>query len=267
MFRAAQRTSREPKAVKIIDQKRLELRHGNGVVRDQLKREVELAGELRHPNLLAVDGVRQTRTGEVIVVSELLVGGELFELCARRGRLTTTETAGLIRQLLEAVEYLHSRGIVHRDLKPENVLLSCASADARLVIIDFGSSSELGTDGHCRTLVGTLGYIAPEVLRAEPYSAAVDMWALGVITYVLLCGRFPFRQERHATAGAPEKYPTDSLVFPRDVCETARAFVRSLLRVAPDERPSATEARTHPFVRMSASCSDDEALVGVDALE
>jgi calcium/calmodulin-dependent protein kinase I len=122
---------------------------------------------------------------------ELVDGKELFDKIVERGQYSEKDAANIVRQIISAVEYLHERGIAHRDLKPENLLSSGSDEKEVIKIADFGFSKDF-TDDKLQTSCGSPGYVAPEVLTSESYDKSVDMWSLGVIIYILLCGYPPF---------------------------------------------------------------------------
>ncbi|MBW04796.1 Calcium/calmodulin-dependent protein kinase type 1B, partial [Eschrichtius robustus] len=123
-----------------------------------------------------------------------VTGGELFDRIMERGSYTEKDASHLVGQVLGAVSYLHSLGIVHRDLKPENLLYATPFEDSKIMVSDFGLS-KIQAGNMLGTACGTPGYVAPELLEQKPYGKAVDVWALGVISYILLCGYPPFYDE------------------------------------------------------------------------
>jgi len=127
------------------------------------------------------------------LVMELATGGELFDTILQRGHLSEREASRIIREVTEAVDYLHSKMIVHRDLKPENLLLANSDIDSPVKLADFGLSRVLDDEEAILiTDCGTPNYVAPEVLLGEGYGMEVDVWSIGVIAYILLCGYAPF---------------------------------------------------------------------------
>lgn len=127
-------------------------------------------------------------------MTEYAAGGELFDHLVSRpnGLLSEAEASQLIRQVVSAVAYMHRSNVIHRDIKLENILLARNSVDEiQLKIIDFGLAKLMGPNEKAKTFFGTVGYLAPEMARRQ-YSFGVDVWAVGVLTYVLLCGVFPF---------------------------------------------------------------------------
>ncbi|PIK45486.1 Calcium/calmodulin-dependent protein kinase type 1D [Apostichopus japonicus] len=133
-------------------------------------------------------------TNHLILNNFSVSGGELFDRIVDKGSYTEKDASDLIRQVLEATAYVHDKGIVHRDLKPENLLFYCKDENSKIMISDFGLSKMEGS-GDMSTACGTPGYVAPEVLAQKPYGKAVDVWSLGVISYILLCGYPPFYDE------------------------------------------------------------------------
>ena len=124
---------------------------------------------------------------------EYCPGGDLYSyLESRNFVLSEKRACELIHKLCTAVFYIHSYGVAHRDLKPENILMTDKTETADLRILDFGLSKIMGPDEKCTEPFGTICYVAPEVLLEKPYTKAVDVWAIGVITYLMLCGSLPF---------------------------------------------------------------------------
>lgn len=156
--------------------------------------------------------------------------------------------------MLEAVKYLHDQGIVHRDLKPENILLK-SKTDDTIKLSDFGLSRGMDSQSYLKTMCGTPQYVAPEVLSnagpgKEGYNLACDLWSLGVIAYILLCGYPPFHEEKEISLY--DQILTADFEFPRDpwvnISEEAKDFVEKLLVVDPSKRLTAEQALKHPFI-------------------
>jgi serine/threonine protein kinase len=219
----------------------------------QIWAEVQILRDIEHPYIVKLYDVYVSEAA-VYLVMELVAGGDLFDRIVAKNRYTQTETRRVLRRLLAAVHYLHSRNIVHRDLKPENIL--CEN-DISVKLTDFGLA-KIG--GDCKTFCGTPQYFAPEVLRRRNtllgngrYGAPADMWSLGIITYVLLTGSMP---PHSVYSPANENSPSSSssspstwfLEFPDDVCESARVFVQCLLHVDPLRRMDVNAACDHAFI-------------------
>ncbi|KAG7229501.1 hypothetical protein INR49_031925 [Caranx melampygus] len=150
-------------------------------------------GSIKHENVVGLEDFYETRTHYYLVM-QLVSGGELFDRILDKGVYTEKDASTVIKQVLQAVSYLHENSIVHRDLKPENLLYYSTDENAKIMVSDFGLSKTL-EHGVMSTACGTPGYVAPEVLAQKPYSKAVDCWSIGVITYILLSGYPPFFEE------------------------------------------------------------------------
>ena len=129
------------------------------------------------------------------LVLSLLEGGELFDRIIDKGHFTEKDASNQFVQMLSALSYLHDKNIVHRDLKPENLLYQTKDDNSAIKLIDFGLAGSLNT-GLLKTPCGTPNYVAPEILRQKPYDTKVDMWSIGVILYIILCGFPPFYDEQ-----------------------------------------------------------------------
>ncbi|XP_027080782.1 CBL-interacting protein kinase 32 [Coffea eugenioides] len=178
----------EPVALKILDKDKV-LKHK---MAEQIKREVATMKLIKHPNVVRLDEVMGSKT-KIYIVLEFVTGGELFDKIVNHGRMREDEARKYFQQLINAVDYCHSRGVYHRDLKPENLLLD---ASGNLKVSDFGLSAlsqQVQADGLLHTACGTPNYVAPEVLQDHGYDGATaDLWSCGVILFVLLAGYLPF---------------------------------------------------------------------------
>ncbi|XP_021674049.2 CBL-interacting protein kinase 32 isoform X1 [Hevea brasiliensis] len=178
----------EPVALKILDKEKV-LKHK---MAEQIKREIATMKLIKHPNVVCLYEVMGSKT-KIFIVLEFVTGGELFDKIVNHGRMREDEARRYFQQLINAVDYCHSRGVYHRDLKPENLLLD---AYGNLKVSDFGLSAlsqQVRDDGLLHTTCGTPNYVAPEVLNDRGYDGATaDMWSCGVILFVLLAGYLPF---------------------------------------------------------------------------
>jgi calcium-dependent protein kinase len=158
----------------------------------QIREEIHIMCQLDHPNIVRLEEVYEG-SNEIFLVQELCSGGELFDRLDDQPdfHFTETQCIGLVKQMLSAVRYMHSKGIVHRDIKLENFLYSTSSPDSELKMIDFGLSKHFTHGQKNNEPVGTPYTVAPEVLCGN-YDEKVDVWAIGVITFLLLCGDAPF---------------------------------------------------------------------------
>ncbi|XP_066424017.1 death-associated protein kinase 2-like isoform X1 [Molothrus aeneus] len=230
----------------------LRMRRGRpGPERAQVEREVSILRQLQHPNILRLRELFAS-TAEVVLVLELIRGGELFDFIAEKEMLSEEEAVEFLGQILSGVQYLHARLIAHFDLKPENIMLQDKDVPKPWIkIIDFGLAQQLQDGITYRSLCGTPQYIAPEVINYEPLSPATDMWSIGVITYILLSGLSPFQGETDAetlsnvVAGA---YEFEERCFSQ-TSELAKDFIRQLLLKEPQRRMSAAECLVHPWIK------------------
>jgi len=153
-----------------------------------------------------------------------------------------------MRQVFDAIKYIHSKGIVHRDLKPENLLLESESDDTSIRLTDFGLSRIYSTE-MMNTACGTPGYVAPEILESKGYTSAVDMWSAGVIMYILLCGYPPFYSDNDAElfeSIMQAKYQFHSPYWDH-ISEEAKNLIKSLLVPNPEKRLTAEQALASPW--------------------
>ncbi|KAF1435198.1 Death-associated protein kinase 2, partial [Spheniscus demersus] len=202
-----------------------------GLERAQVEREVAILRQLDHPNIMRLHDLFASRA-EMVLILELIGGGELFDFIAEKEMLSEEEAIEFLGQILRGVEYLHARRVAHFDLKPENIMLQEKDVPKpQIKIIDFGLAQRLEDGITFKSLCGTPQYIAPEVINYEPLSLATDMWSIGVITYILLSGLSPFQGETDAetlsnvVAGA---YEFEERCFSQ-TSEMAKDFIQQLL--------------------------------------
>uniref|UniRef100_A0A3B4CSL7 calcium/calmodulin-dependent protein kinase n=1 Tax=Pygocentrus nattereri TaxID=42514 RepID=A0A3B4CSL7_PYGNA len=232
-------------AAKIINTKKLSARD-----HQKLEREARICRLLKHPNIVRLhDSISEE--GFHYLVFDLVTGGELFEDIVAREYYSEADASHCIQQILESVNHCHLNGIVHRDLKPENLLLASKLKGAAVKLADFGLAIEVQGDQQAWFgFAGTPGYLSPEVLRKEPYGKPVDMWACGVILYILLVGYPPFWDEdqhrlyQQIKAGAYD--------FPSPEWDTvtpeAKDLINKMLTINPAKRITAAEALKHPWI-------------------
>jgi len=214
-----------------------------------LTREIQIMKNVRHDNILKLFEVFED-DDQFFLVMELVPGKELFDKIVERGQYSEKDASNIARQIISAVEYLHEKGIAHRDLKPENLLSSGNDETELIKIADFGFSKDFNED-KLQTSCGSPGYVAPEVLTSESYDKSVDMWSIGVIIYILLCGYPPFYAD-NAPALFKKimdvKYDFDDPSWD-DVSDEAKDLIRHLLVKNPEERFSAQQCREHAWVK------------------
>ncbi|XP_042706087.1 calcium/calmodulin-dependent protein kinase type II subunit gamma isoform X4 [Chrysemys picta bellii] len=271
--RCVKKNSSQEYAAKIINTKKLSARD-----HQKLEREARICRLLKHPNIgkseaekLLYFGLSWTclelvraRTPSAVrlhdsiseegfhyLVFDLVTGGELFEDIVAREYYSEADASHCIHQILESVNHIHQHDIVHRDLKPENLLLASKCKSAAVKLADFGLAIEVqGEQQAWFGFAGTPGYLSPEVLRKDPYGKPVDIWACGVILYILLVGYPPFWDEdqhklyQQIKAGAYD--------FPSPEWDTvtpeAKNLINQMLTINPAKRITADQALKHPWV-------------------
>ncbi|XP_037109934.1 death-associated protein kinase 2 isoform X2 [Syngnathus acus] len=222
-----------------------------GVKREEIEREVDILQQLQHPNVVALHDVYENRT-DVVLILELVSGGELFDFLARKESLCEEEATQFIKQILDGVQYLHSKRIAHFDLKPENIMLLDRNIPLpRIKVIDFGLAHKMEAGAEFKNIFGTPEFVAPEIVNYEPLGLEADMWSIGVITYVLLSGASPFLGEtKQETLGniSAMSYQFDEEFF-NNTSELAKSFIRQLLVKDTRKRMNIQEALNHPWIK------------------
>ncbi|KAJ7987793.1 hypothetical protein DPEC_G00330200, partial [Dallia pectoralis] len=243
--RCVKRSSGQEFAAKIINTKKLSARD-----HQKLEREARICRLLKHPNIVRLhDSISEE--GFHYLVFDLVTGGELFEDIVAREYYSEADASQCINQILESVQHIHQHDIVHRDLKPENLLLASKMKGAAVKLADFGLAIEVQGDQQAWFgFAGTPGYLSPEVLRKDPYGKPVDIWACGVILYILLVGYPPFWDEdqhklyQQIKAGAYD--------FPSPEWDTvtpeAKNLINQMLTINPSKRITADQALKHPWI-------------------
>uniref|UniRef100_A0A8B9C7L2 calcium/calmodulin-dependent protein kinase n=1 Tax=Anser brachyrhynchus TaxID=132585 RepID=A0A8B9C7L2_9AVES len=243
--RCVKKNSSQEYAAKIINTKKLSARD-----HQKLEREARICRLLKHPNIVRLhDSISEE--GFHYLVFDLVTGGELFEDIVAREYYSEADASHCIHQILESVNHIHQHDIVHRDLKPENLLLASKCKGAAVKLADFGLAIEVqGEQQAWFGFAGTPGYLSPEVLRKDPYGKPVDIWACGVILYILLVGYPPFWDEdqhklyQQIKAGAYD--------FPSPEWDTvtpeAKNLINQMLTINPAKRITADQALKHPWV-------------------
>ncbi|XP_044594338.1 calcium/calmodulin-dependent protein kinase type II alpha chain isoform X10 [Cotesia glomerata] len=232
-------------AAKVINTKKLSQRDFQ-----KLEREARICRKLQHPNIVRLHESIQEEHCHYLVF-DLVTGGELFEDIVAREFYSEADASHCIQQILESVHHCHHNGIVHRDLKPENLLLASKAKGAAVKLADFGLAIELQGDAQAwYGFAGTPGYLSPEVLKKEPYGKPVDIWACGVILYILLVGYPPFWDEdQHRLYGQIKAGAYD---YPSPEWDTvtpeARNLINQMLTVNPSRRITASDALRHPWI-------------------
>nr|XP_056705137.1 calcium/calmodulin-dependent protein kinase type II subunit gamma isoform X16 [Euleptes europaea] len=243
--RCVKKSASQEYAAKIINTKKLSARD-----HQKLEREARICRLLKHPNIVRLHE-SISEEGFHYLVFDLVTGGELFEDIVAREYYSEADASHCIHQILESVNHIHQHDIVHRDLKPENLLLASKCKGAAVKLADFGLAIEVqGEQQAWFGFAGTPGYLSPEVLRKDPYGKPVDIWACGVILYILLVGYPPFWDEdqhklyQQIKAGAYD--------FPSPEWDTvtpeAKNLINQMLTINPAKRITADQALKHPWV-------------------
>ncbi|XP_055875996.1 calcium/calmodulin-dependent protein kinase type II delta chain-like isoform X13 [Biomphalaria glabrata] len=237
-------------AAKIINTKKLSARASDNDDHQKLEREARICRLLKHPNIVRLHDSIQDE-GFHYLVFDLVTGGELFEDIVAREFYSEADASHCMQQILESVNYCHQHGIVHRDLKPENLLLASKAKGAAVKLADFGLAIEVqGEQQAWFGFAGTPGYLSPEVLRKDPYGKPVDIWACGVVLYILLVGYPPFWDEDQHRLYAQIKAGAYDYPSPEwdTVTPEAKNLINSMLCVNPAKRINASEALKHPWI-------------------
>ncbi|ETV67169.1 CAMK protein kinase [Aphanomyces astaci] len=213
-----------------------------------LRQEISILKQLSHPNIMSLHDVIE-EPNVTYLVTEYIAGGELFDRIVEKTFYSENEARELVRILLGAIKYCHDHNVVHRDLKPENLLLTSADDDASIKLADFGFAKQQSIDG-LTTACGTPGYVAPEIIKGEPYGKSVDIWSVGVITYILLCGYPPFHDDNPTRLFAAIKTGSYKFESPYwdDVSADAKAFIGCMLKVHASSRATADELLKHAWM-------------------
>jgi len=247
----------EKRAIKIVDTTRL-----NRKGREDLRREISIMKTLRHPNIICLlEEFEVPKKKKHYLVLEHCAGGELFDAICNREKYSEHEARVTMVQLCRGIKYFHHKNVVHRDIKPENLLYSTkvgleedAIESAELKIADFGLAHGIKRNQTLKVSCGTPGYAAPEVLSSQPYGMKCDIFSLGVVLYILLCGFPPFYDDEDSVVC--EKIINGNWCFLEpfwdDVSEDAQALVSKCMHLDPDQRPTAEEILSDKWMTSEA---------------
>ncbi|KAM8769573.1 serine/threonine-protein kinase DCLK1-like isoform 2-T2 [Acanthopagrus schlegelii] len=215
-----------------------------------IQSEVSILRRVKHPNIVLLIEEMDTNS-ELYLVMELVKGGDLFDAITSSNKYTERDASCMLFNLASAIKYLHSLNIVHRDIKPENLLVYEHTDGSRsLKLGDFGLATVV--NGPLYTVCGTPTYVAPEIVAESGYGLKVDIWAAGVITYILLCGFPPFRGTGEDQEALFEQILKGVLDFPApywdSVSDAAKALITGMLQVEVDLRYTAVQVLDNPWV-------------------
>lgn len=236
-------------AVKVIPKSKMT----TAIAVEDVRREVKILKALTgHKNLVQFYDAFED-TDNVYIVMELCEGGELLDrILSRGGKYSEDDAKAVLVQILNVVAFCHLQGVVHRDLKPENFLYTSKDENSQLKVIDFGLSDFVRPDERLNDIVGSAYYVAPEVLHRS-YSIEADVWSIGVIAYILLCGSRPFwaRTESGIFRAVLKADPSFEEGPWPSLSSEAKDFVKRLLNKDPRKRMTAVQALSHPWLRNS----------------
>lgn len=216
-----------------------------------------------HKNILTLVDYFET-PNNLYLVTDLARGNELFDRIYNKGSFYESDAANIIRSIVSGVAYLHSHGIVHRDLKPENLLFHTPEEDSDLLIADFGLSRIIDEEKFrmLTTTCGTPAYMAPEIFQKSGHGKPVDVWAIGVICYFLLCGYTPFDRDSSAEemqAILACDYAFEPEEYWQDVSDNARDFISGCLQIDINKRMTSDQCLAHPFLKEIKEVNEETA--------
>ncbi|KAL3671592.1 hypothetical protein V7S43_003508 [Phytophthora oleae] len=247
-------------AVKVLDVAKF--RH-----REQVVAEVEIlrniTNNIKHPNLIKIHKVYEEHQ-KVYIIQEMCTGGELYDRVVQRGKYSERDAANIMRQLVSALQALHAHNILHLDIKPENILFSSEDPDSKILLTDFGLARMINGKQNPldqgKSMAGTVGYMAPEVISSHVYSEAADVFSAGVILFILLVGYPPFFGDSEVEILL--KIARGDFSFdPQDwanVSESAKELVARMLEVRAQDRITIDEVLTHPWITREADNRGDD---------
>ncbi|KAM9769839.1 serine/threonine-protein kinase DCLK2 isoform 2-T2 [Menidia menidia] len=215
-----------------------------------IENEVAVLRKVKHPNIIMLIEELDSPS-ELCLVMELIKGGDLFDAITSSAKYTERDAGVMVYNLAGALKYLHSMSIVHRDIKPENLLVfEYPDGTKSLKLGDFGLATVV--QGPLYTVCGTPTYVAPEIIAESGYGVKVDIWAAGVITYILLCGFPPFRSENNHQEELFDQILLGQLEFPTpywdNITDSAKELIGKMLLVDSEARYTAQDVLSHPWV-------------------
>merc|ERR550517_1726221 len=239
VYLAREKSSKFVVALKVLQKRQLSQK----MVLHQLRREIEIQMHIRHPNITRMYAYFFDNS-RIYMVLQYANGGEMYKYLKKKRRFAEKEASNYIRQVMEALYYLHKKNVIHRDLKPENILLH----HGKVLLADFGwSVHSPDKDIKRETFCGTLDYLAPELIERQPHDHRIDLWALGILTFELLVGKPPF--EMIGQAKTIRAIVQCHFRYPGFVSQEARTFIGSFLRKNMNARNTLRAAAKFPFIK------------------
>ena len=238
---AIHKPTKQTRAVKIIPKSKVDT--------EILMNEVNILSKLSHPNIMQIFEIYNDNTN-IYIVSEYCKGGELFDIISQKGSFSEKDACVIMKQLMSAICYSHQNNIIHRDLKPENILMDGDNEDLTIKIIDWGCAQTIKKSKHSKQADGTAYYIAPEVLKGS-YNEKCDIWACGVIFYILLCGYPPFNGETDediydAVLSGKFEFPEEDW---SEISDEAKNLIKKMLTKDVKKRISALDSMQEPWFK------------------
>ncbi|EEY65462.1 calcium/calmodulin dependent protein kinase, putative [Phytophthora infestans T30-4] len=233
--------------------------------RSNLEQEIEILKDLKHPNIIKLCDVFDGDGPMCFLVMEYAEGGELFDRIIAKEYYTEGEAKKVMKVVAKVLRYCHAKGVTHRDLKPENLLYADETDSAVIKIADFGFAKLVTEETNMSTMCGTPGYYAPEIVRKLPYDSKCDIWSLGVIAYILLCGFPPFYDENQVEEMRKILNGDFEFVAPYfdGVSQQAKDLICKMLVVQPSKRLTAQEVLDHPWFNDIKEEDDDAPVLSV----
>ncbi|OMJ80609.1 hypothetical protein SteCoe_19093 [Stentor coeruleus] len=241
---AIDRSSGEEVAVKVIEKKTVK----QGKIAE-LKKESEILASLDHPNIVKFIHLKETDK-RVFLVMELIIGGTLLHYM-QNNKINDLQASQIMRGILSAVSYMHSKNVIHRDIKPENILIGSFKDLSCVKVADFGLSAQYDQSfkHHMESdQCGTLKYMAPEQTAKKSYSRPVDIWSCGILMYTLITSRHPLVKQNETALSYVSKLRHPKWVFPEKFSDSAQNLFLKLVEMIPLERYTASQALCHPWI-------------------
>jgi len=216
---------------------------------DMIEMELTVLKQAKHCHIVGMHEYFDT-PDKLYLVLDYVEGGELFDRIVDEGNFTERDASRIVRQMTEAIQYLHNMDIVHRDLKPENILFADRETTDSVLITDFGLAKLANEGAALKTACGTPNYVAPEILRQQGYNKEVDVWSLGVIAFILLCGYPPFYNESDAVLFEmimKGHFEFDERYW-KHISAEAKGLIKGMLEVKPERRLTTQQVLDHPWI-------------------